>query len=366
MRNVRFYLIIITMLVVAIGAMAHFKAMREINARTARLEAQLAAISGQNPDEPEIASAGSRESLQETPATRSLARRLAEIERTLVDIVHATDYLMERGQLPLATNKMDELHARFMDPAAPDGERLRALRLLRRNQAVNDQTVYNALAWLESSTNSRTRRDLLQQLDGVTNAALKQPLLNLAMNESSADVREEAVENLRRFLDDPAVENSLWERLRSETDGDVRDEIEDTLEEGPATPARIASLQQRAADPQSSLDERLMALRALDEADGDVSGVIADLARVAQTSQDPAERAQLFRAFDGLEDPNLKLPLVQGLQDPNPLVRERAADALSAFRTDSTVQQWLRHIAENDADPRVQREAFDSLQTRGR
>jgi HEAT repeat protein len=54
-------------------------------------------------------------------------------------------------------------------------------------------------------------------------------------------------------------------------------------------------------------------------------------------------------------------PLVHGLQDPNPLVREEAVDALSDFRDDPAVLQWLQYVSQNDADPQVRREAFESL-----
>jgi HEAT repeat protein len=60
----------------------------------------------------------------------------------------------------------------------------------------------------------------------------------------------------------------------------------------------------------------------------------------------------------------MKLPLVYGLQDPNPIVRERAADALSGYKEDPAIVEWLRYVWENDADPRVRREAQQSLRSR--
>jgi len=69
----------------------------------------------------------------------------------------------------------------------------------------------------------------------------------------------------------------------------------------------------------------------------------------------------LFRAFEDMDDPAVKLPLVQGLQDANPMVREDAVEALSEFRSDPIVEQWLKYVAENDPDPQVKREAYDAL-----
>jgi HEAT repeat protein len=117
-------------------------------------------------------------------------------------------------------------------------------------------------------------------------------------------------------------------------------------------------------DPQSTLDERLLAMRALRNARDGAPDVTAALAQFAQTTQDPSERARVFDAFDGRSDPNMKLPLVYGLQDPNPIVRERAADALSGYKSDPVIIDWLKHAAANDADPRVRAEAQKALRDR--
>ncbi|MBC8003705.1 MAG: HEAT repeat domain-containing protein, partial [Opitutaceae bacterium] len=61
-----------------------------------------------------------------------------------------------------------------------------------------------------------------------------------------------------------------------------------------------------------------------------------------------------------------KVPLVFGLQDPNPLIRQEAADALSRHATDPAVREWLQYVASNDADPRVRREAYQALQEQRR
>ena len=73
-------------------------------------------------------------------------------------------------------------------------------------------------------------------------------------------------------------------------------------------------------------------------------------------------RAKLFQAFEGVNDPNLMPTLVHGLQDPNPVVRENAADALGSFASDPRIKEWLNHVIQNDADPRVKREAMQALQ----
>jgi len=169
------------------------------------------------------------------------------------------------------------------------------------------------------------------------------------------------VENLRSFVADPQVEATLWSLLKNDPDEDVRDEAAQALGRGPFTESRVAALKERALDSQSPLDERLMALRALDRANVDSGTATAMLAELAQTTTNPDDKLKLFRAFDGSDDPVVKLPLVYGLQDANPLVREEAVDALSDFRDDPAVLQWLQYVAQNDADPQVRREAYQAL-----
>ena len=69
-----------------------------------------------------------------------------------------------------------------------------------------------------------------------------------------------------------------------------------------------------------------------------------------------------MRGFDDAgRDAALVPPLIQGLQDPSPLVREPAADALRDFIGDPNVQKWLRWAAENDPDPAVRKEAVSAF-----
>ena len=153
----------------------------------------------------------------------------------------------------------------------------------------------------------------------------------------------------------------LWNLLQNDPDDGVRQEAEQVLTRGPFTESRITALKARALDAELSLDDRLVALRALERADADSASVTATLAALAQSTTNPDDKLKLFRAFDRSQDPVVKLPLVHGLQDPNPFVREEAVDALSDFRDDPAVLQWLQYVAQNDADPQVRREAFQAL-----
>ena len=297
-------------------------------------------------------------------ADDELNGRVALLEKTVAQLTESSEYLMSRGQLPLAEHKRAELEQKVMDLSASDQDRLQALRLLRRNGGLSDAMMQHTLAWLQSATNNGLREDLVQQLGSATNGLLREPMIKLATSDLNANVRERAVQNLRGAVSDPQVETLLWNLARSDADGDVRDKAEKALREGPMTDARRTATRARAVDPNSSLDERLLAVEVLREAGDSATEATAALAQYVQASKDPRERARVFEAFDGSTDPSMKLPLVHGLSDPDPLVRERAADALSGYKTDPAIIEWLKHVAETDPEARVRREAAQALQER--
>ena len=297
-------------------------------------------------------------------ADDKLNGRVALLEKTVAQLTESSEYLMSRGQLPLAEHKRAELEQKVMDLSASDRDRLQALRLLRRNGSLSEAMVQQTLSWLKIATNNGLREDLVQQLGSATNSLLREPMIKLATSDPNSDVRERAIQNLRGAVSDPQVEALLWNLARTDTDGDVREEAEEALREAPMTDARRTDMRARALDPNSSLDDRLLAVQVLRESGDAASEATAALAQLAQASKDPRERARVFEAFDGSTDPNMKLPLVHGLSDPDPLVRERAADALSGYKTDPAIVEWLKHVAANDADPRVRREASQALQDR--
>lgn len=296
-----------------------------------------------------------------------MLHRLGALEQTVAELVRHSEYLMERGQLPLATNKVGDLFAKFTDASAPDRDRLQALRLLRRSGGITEEALSQAINWAQSSTNANTRDEVLSALEGLTNSVLRDPLLAFALNDPNASVREQAVDSLRRFVSDPSIEAQLWKMIN---DPDVgRTAIQGILD-GPKSAARMAALQERASNPDSSLEERIVAWRALRTSGQDPSEVSAMLAQMAQSSQDPFERVRLIKAFDDAvnrptsRDAVFLQPLVQGLQDPSPLVREPAARALRDFSADPDVQKWLRWAAENDPDPAVRKEAATAVLNR--
>jgi len=354
MRNVTNWVLVGGVLVLIAATAIQHQATRRLQSDVAALRQQLVAP---EPAAPE--SEAPRDPLS-SAANAAMLQRLGALEQTVAELVRNSEYLMERGQLPLATNKVGAFFAKFTDATAPDRDRLQALRLLRRSGGITEEALSQAIDWAQSSTNANTRDEVLSALEGLTNSVLRDPLLAFALNDPNPSVREQAVDSLRRFVNDPSIEAQLWKMINDPDAG--RTAIQGILD-GPKTAERMAALQERASNPSSSLEERIVAWRALRTSDQDPSEVSATLAQMAQTSQDPLERVRLIRAFDDAvnrptsRDAVFLPPLMQGLQDPSPLVREQAARALRDFGADQTVQTSLRWAAENDPDSGVRKEA---------
>ena len=297
-----------------------------------------------------------------------LQTRLARVEQSVGELVDATERLRERGALPLTADNLQSYKDRFADASLSEADRMRALRMLRRNRAITDEVVLSAIDLLRTSTNANTRRELVQNMDGSTNAAMKQPLLSMLEAESSSRVREEIVDTLSDFArTDPAVSGKLWELALNDPDRGVREEALQELARGELNDQLVTALRQQATSGETSLEDQLLAFRTLRQANVDVGDLNAQMVQLAQTAEDPLVRARIFREFDGVADDSLKAPLVYGLQDPNPVVREQAADALGRFAaSDPQVREWLTYVSQNDADPVVQREAHRALEQSNR
>jgi HEAT repeat protein len=345
----------------AVGGLATAQLVQMSQFR-AELSALRAEVQGVASTVPTSVDQGSKNS-PPVDRTAGFHARLANLERAVADFSKASEALADRGMVPPTEERLAQLLQRFTDPNASEADRLRALRSLKRGQnQLSDEVVTHAMSMLQSSTNANSRRQLLQQLDGVTNAAMKQPLIAMLGTETSGNVREELIDVLSDFASDPAVEGKLWELALNDSDGEVREEAQEALTEGPMTPERAQKLRETAMSSDASVDERLLSMRALREAGPLSPEVISEMTNLAQNNTDPVTRAKLFSAFDGINDPNLMPTLVNGLQDPNPVVRENAADALSSFSADPRIQEWLNHVINTDADPRVKREAMQALQ----
>jgi hypothetical protein len=288
--------------------------------------------------------------------------RLANLERTVGEFSKAADVLMDRGMIPPSEEKLAELQQKFFDMTLSDDERLKAFHMLRRNNTLSDEIVTQGLAMMQNSTNMNFKRAILQGFDGLTNSVLKEPLFAMLQSEGDNNTREQLVRALRKFTDDPTIEAALWDMALNDPHTGTRDRARDAVTRGgPVTPERVDRLAQTAQNPNASLDERLLSFRALRLAKAHTPEMVNEFAGMVQSTTDPVARAKLFQSFNGLTDPGLMAPLVNGLQDGDPIVRQRAVDALSSYG-DPRVQEWLQHVVQNDTDPAVRREAHEALE----
>lgn len=354
MRNLNLY--IGGVLLLSFGILGAIQT-RQINARLAALERDTGQPSSITANHSQPATPVRSRGNQ---ADHDLHQRLAALEQTVAELNQVADRLTEGAKVPFTADHIEDLQRRLLDGSLSDAERLHALRVLRKNRGLNNESLQGALSWLTTSQDKNTRRDILKLLEGSTNSILRQPLLALASNDSDPKLREHAVQSLRAFVDDPAVEKQLWSMLKDQN-ADIRKQAEEALRKGSMTPERETRLQQQAIDSQAGIRERLTAWHALEGAGSDISGATAALAQLAQNSQDPAVRADIYKAFDKSKDPSVVLPLVNGLQDQDPGVRKQAADAIGNFAKDPRIQEWLNFLATSDPDQKVRREATHAL-----
>src|SRR5688500_3420178 len=67
------------------------------------------------------------------PTLGNLPHRLANLERVVGELSDIANVLVERGTVPPTASQAERMQLRFFDTSIGEGERLRALRLLRRN-----------------------------------------------------------------------------------------------------------------------------------------------------------------------------------------------------------------------------------------
>jgi hypothetical protein len=306
------------------------------------------------------------------PAPEAVARniglenRVAALEESVEVLSSGANYLMDRGEIPPSAAKVAELRAKFLDPANSGRDRLSALRLLQRNRLMDDQVVATASELLTRSEDPNVQRSLLGYLRGVENDAVKDITLSLALSSDNSRVRETALSNLRNLAQDPTVESVLWQLATSDPSANVRRRAEESLRRADLTEQQLAATRARAINSATPLDERLTAMRVLNEKREDLSQIAPLLAASAQTTVDPDVLLKYIRSFDDVNHPEFMLPLVNGVQNENTEIRLRATDALIDYRSDPTIMEWLTVLAESDPDPRVRREASRAFRDSGR
>jgi len=120
------------------------------------------------------------------------------------------------------------------NPNSTPKEKLEALKYLRGNQdelgdARNRDVVLSMIDLIETSKDASTREDVYRQLSGVTEPALRKPLINSLTNDQDAGVREEAAETLEGYLPDPDALAALRYSAQYDASDDVRKQAQKVL-----------------------------------------------------------------------------------------------------------------------------------------
>src|ERR1044071_6611425 len=116
----RIPILLVATLACAALAAYHFESVRRLDSK---LEALRSQIEGRNQTQTP-ARDGQRLVSELSSASeggvRGLTRRLADLEQEVEKLSQAADYLMDRGQLPLGTNKLEDIYSRFANSATGD------------------------------------------------------------------------------------------------------------------------------------------------------------------------------------------------------------------------------------------------------
>ncbi len=133
------------------------------------------------------------------------------------------------------------------------------------------------------------------------------------------------------------------------------------------SPDRITEKQEIICDVTRTDRERLRALRALRSQPLDSTPyspeVFERLVEWMHLTENPEVRADILRNLHGGEASELKQPILDYLRtDPDPKVREEAADTLEHCLDDPSVRVALNDAREHDSDEKVRKQAGRTLE----
>jgi hypothetical protein len=161
-----------------------------------------------------------------TAKMEELHQRLAALEAEAVERRHAREEQDRRKQEDLKWAR-----SAILDRAEAPERRLKALKMLR---SADERTHVVALATLEllqrPDVDTDTRSDLISELKGVTFPEVKAPILAF-LTSSHEDTRNEAVQVLRWYFDDPAVVAAVTRIRDQDPSQNVRRQAARRLEE---------------------------------------------------------------------------------------------------------------------------------------
>ena len=209
-----------------------------------------------------------------------------------------------------------------------------------------------------TSALGETIRELADEIASLNDSI---QALQRAPRERAADDESGRLEKLTAKLEEMAgslKEIDARSRRMSVLIGAVR-----TVETPEERTAVVEENQSVALDRSLTPQSRLQALRSLRGRNGRSHEVtLAMIELIQDPNVDSSTRADIIRNLHGVTFEELKQPLLNRLEDPDPETRSETVETLDVFYDDQTVYDAVLHVRDNDKDLRVRMEATQRLQ----
>lgn len=207
-------------------------------ARLDEIEKRLASIEHQTQaPRLEAPAAGTREVQISKPDGRldEIAKRLEILERSASAPTRAVTIPTHPAFASQA--EIDATIASSRAAGASEAQKLEALRKLRWNKRTDGtearlEVLDDMIRLAQTSAAGATRADVWRQMSKVTDARLRQPLLDALAFDTHAKAREEAAETLADFMPVGTVEAALRAASTNDADEGVRKQAKESLAGG--------------------------------------------------------------------------------------------------------------------------------------
>jgi len=177
------------------------------------------------------------------PRIDEMVKRLEGVEKSVAEdhavvlaqanVKSAVDLRADRQQ-----RSIDEVTKQARDLTATEEQRLAALHDLRMRKLADGTDARLAvlddmIRMAQTSTNAETRTDVWRQLNHITDARLKGPLLDALASDPDPRAREKAADTLADFMPDAQVETALRAAMQNDVDAKVRSQAFKSLNGNP-------------------------------------------------------------------------------------------------------------------------------------
>jgi hypothetical protein len=211
---------------------AEDRQIRELSDRLAELRAKLERV-GSDPRGVSDRQPVRESAREQETATAELQKRVAALEAAVAALRRPPDSRQLAAQ-PAPAEDLTAAQRKILDPRASDRDKIAALKALRGRRidgqdALSHDVVVALLGVLDHAEDADTRTDVIRNLHGVNDPALRDSMLRSLTSDPSPQVRGKAAEDINTFLPDVAVEAALRSAADFDSDDGVRASALNTL-----------------------------------------------------------------------------------------------------------------------------------------